>query len=237
MSLLTSLAGPVLGLVGNLFGSKKKKEEVVNRVDYARMVADAEAAGFNPLTALRNGGAAGFSVTSQPVLSSKHAAIGDAIGSIGNFISNFDPFEDKLREAQYGVMQMQLSNLQSNTMAAPRRMFDVPAVTGRTREVSGPKLLPGPWLEPPAATPDALPVWVPGFDRDGHRMWVPNPEGPDLEQVAGAWVLRSQSGWERFAGAALDPGKHVKSRRLTREEENAREKSWWPKWLPSISYR
>lgn len=228
MSLLTSLAGPVLGLVGKLFGSKKKKEEVVNRVDYARMVADAEAAGFNPLTALRNGGAAGFSVTSQPVLSSKHAAIGDAIGSIGNFISNFDPFEDKLREAQYGVMQMQLSNLQSNTMAAPRRMFDVPAVTGRTREVSGPKLLPGPWLEPPAATPDALPVWVPGVDRDGKSMWIPNPDGPDIEQLLFGAVTRAQSGWEAAIYAPFDPKQRVKSRPLTDAEKETRKGSWWP---------
>lgn len=144
MSLLTSLAGPVLGLVGSLFGRKKKQEEVVSRVDYGRMVADAEAAGFNPLTALRNGGAAGFSVTSQPVLSSGHAAIGEAIGNIGNFISNFDPFEDKLRETQYGMMQMQLANMQANGVSAPKRMFDVPAVTGRTKITVNPALaLPG----------------------------------------------------------------------------------------------
>ena len=48
-----------------MFGGKSKKQETTTTsyVDYGRMVRDAEAAGFNPLTALRNGGAAGFSVS------------------------------------------------------------------------------------------------------------------------------------------------------------------------------
>lgn len=126
MSLLTSLAGPVLGLVGKLFGSKKK-EETVNRVDYARMVADAEAAGFNPLTALRNGGSAGFSVTSHPVLSSREV-IGQAMGEVGNFLSNFDPFADQKREAEFNLVQAQIRNLNASSDALARsQSFNVPS--------------------------------------------------------------------------------------------------------------
>lgn len=109
---------------------------------------DAQAAGFNPLTALRNGGAAGFSITSQPVLSSGYGAIGEALGEIGNTIANFDPFEDKLREVQYRTMQAQLEGLQLDNSAARTRMFDVPAVTARTRVASGPALAVGPAPEP-----------------------------------------------------------------------------------------
>lgn len=127
--------------MGSVFGSKKKNEEVVNRVDYRRLVRDAEAAGFNPLTALRNGGAAGFSITSQPVLSSSGQAIGGALNQIGDFISNFDPFEDKMREVQYRTMQAQLANLQADTALKGRQfMFDPPAVSGRRQVTAGPSL-------------------------------------------------------------------------------------------------
>lgn len=41
--------------------------EVTSSIDFRRLVADAEAAGFNPLTALRAGAAAGYGVTRQSV--------------------------------------------------------------------------------------------------------------------------------------------------------------------------
>lgn len=241
------MIGAGVGLLGKLIGSKKKNEEVVNRVDYKRMVADAEAAGFNPLTALRNGGAAGFSVTSQPVLSSTHAAIGDAIGGIGNFIANFDPFEDKMREVQYRTMQAQLDNLQADTGLKRKAMFDVPAVSGRRQMTAGPTLgqkqLPvASWFEPPGSVKsDALPIWVPGVDRDGQQMWIPNPDGPDIEQLGAAVLMRSQSGWERAAGTAVglvtEPSRYVKSRRLTDAERRAQEDSWLPSWVPRFKFK
>lgn len=104
------------------------------------MVKDATAAGFNPLTALRNGGAAGFSVTSGPSLSSGQIA-GQALQGVGNFLSNFDPFEDKMREVQYRTMQAQLENLQSQTALNQRQfLFDPPAVSGRRVVAAGPSL-------------------------------------------------------------------------------------------------
>lgn len=217
------------------------------------MVRDAEAAGFNPLTALRNGGAAGFSVTSQPVLSSTHAAIGEAIGGIGNFIANFDPFEDKMREVQYRTMEAQIANINADTAFKSRSMmFDPPAVSGRRAVAAGPSLAQSAhtpvasWFEPPKGV-DALPVWVPGVDRDGKKMWIPNPDGPDAEQLAGAYLMRSISGYEALAGTAvdlaLDPASQVRIKRLPTIERNAydlpggkQRKSWWD-YIPSISYR
>lgn len=154
-----------MSLLGGLIGSKKKNEEVVNRVDYARMVKDAEAAGINPLTALRNGGAAGFSITSQPVLSSKHAAIGEALGGLGNFIANFDPFEDKMREVQYRTMQAQLENLQADTGLKRKAMFTPPAVTGRRQVTAGPSLGPtaGRSQTPTVEVPTVTNPWPTGW--------------------------------------------------------------------------
>ncbi len=122
------MIGPALGLVGSLIGGSKK-QETTNRVDYQAMVRDAEAAGFNPLTALRNGGAAGFSVTSTPALSSSQM-IGQALGTVGNFLTDYDPLADERREAEYNLVQAQIANLNASTSATNRsQSFNVPTYT------------------------------------------------------------------------------------------------------------
>lgn len=64
-------------------------EQVIsNSIDLMRLVADAEAAGFNPLTVLRNGGAAGYAVQRQP------AAFGG-----GSFTSTPEPMNDAAETA------------------------------------------------------------------------------------------------------------------------------------------
>lgn len=76
---------------------------------------DADAAGFNPLTVLRNGGAAGYmSSSSSPTLGSR---IGSALGTAGNFLANFNPFADKQREAEFDLVQAQIGNLNASTHA------------------------------------------------------------------------------------------------------------------------
>lgn len=124
-SLVSSLVGAGASLLGSIFG-RKKKEETVNRVDYARMVQDAEAAGFNPLTALRNGGAAGFSVSTTPG-TPLSTAIGQGLAAgTQSFLANFDPFADQKREAEYNLVQAQIANLNASTDAFRSRSFNVP---------------------------------------------------------------------------------------------------------------
>lgn len=101
-------------LISSLFGGKKK-EKTSNRVNYAQMVADAQAAGFNPLTALRNGGAAGYteSTTGATPFASRFA---DGLASAAQtFFQNYDPIADKTKEMGYRVMEAQLANLQADT--------------------------------------------------------------------------------------------------------------------------
>lgn len=97
------------------------------------MVKNAEAAGFNPLTALRNGGAAGFTTTTHPAPLSVGESIGNAVSAAGDFLANFDPYADKRREAEYNLVQAQIANLNANTaavsgMSRPGTM-NVPAYT------------------------------------------------------------------------------------------------------------
>ncbi|TNE66281.1 MAG: hypothetical protein EP336_10415 [Rhodobacteraceae bacterium] len=70
MSLLGSVVGAVAGpLLGGLFGGNKTTS--TSRVDYKYLVNESQKYGFNPLTALRNGGSANATTTTTtPLFSS-----------------------------------------------------------------------------------------------------------------------------------------------------------------------
>lgn len=85
-------------------------KETTSHVDYKRMVRDAEAAGFNPLTALRNGGAAGFTSTTTP-----GSGLSGALSAMGDFLTNFDPMADRRREKEFALLDAQVRNLDAET--------------------------------------------------------------------------------------------------------------------------
>lgn len=113
-----------------MFGGSDKDQTVTNRVDYKRMVKDAEAAGFNPLTALRNGGAAGFTTTTTPGLSGS-AVFANAIGGAAqSFLANFDPFADRRRETEFRLAEAQIANLNADTRIRLGGFGMTPAISG-----------------------------------------------------------------------------------------------------------
>lgn len=126
-----ALIGAGASLIGSIFGSKSKKQETTttSHVDYRRMVREAEAAGFNPLTALRNGGAAGFSVsTSTTPAAPLSARLADGVQSgVNAFLQNFDPHADTAREQQARLIDAQVRNLNASTAELTARH----AVTAR----------------------------------------------------------------------------------------------------------
>ncbi|RVC62293.1 hypothetical protein EN759_27875 [Mesorhizobium sp. M00.F.Ca.ET.038.03.1.1] len=95
-------------LLSGLFGSDK--QETTSHVDYARMVRDSEAAGFNPLTAIRNGGSAGFTSTTTP-----GNPVGGALSRVGDWLTNFNPFEDAERSQRSRLLDAQIANLNAET--------------------------------------------------------------------------------------------------------------------------
>jgi len=151
MSLWGAVASVGSSLLGGLFGKKKKNETTTTTsyVDYARMRDDSEAAGFNPLTALRNGGSAGFSVSTSTTPSTplSSPSIGGALQSgVNAFLENFDPYNDDAREAEYGIVQAQLNALQND----PRLRIgfgSVPSYTSKPKKKGSSDL--SPWVEPP----------------------------------------------------------------------------------------
>nr|DAV95930.1 MAG TPA: hypothetical protein [Microviridae sp.] len=100
------------------------------------MVRDAEAAGFNPLTAIRNGGSAGFTSTSTPGLSSGEF-LADALKGVGQIVSSYDPMAKATADLEYKIKQETLRNLQADTAQRLRASVGgVPVSRGSTTVTS-----------------------------------------------------------------------------------------------------
>jgi hypothetical protein len=245
------------GLLGSIFG-KKKKEKTETTIDYVKMAEKAQEAGFNPLTALRNGGSAGFTSTvHHPGLSGVGDAIANLGGTLGAALSKrMDPIEQKRDRVESALLDYQLNTIQSGPKK-PMMFGDVPTRTGRNIVAtpkaalsSGAKKAPGVssrllssqstagYFEPPKAADADLPIWVSGKDRDGKRVWIPNPDGPDIEQALYAWSTRPIAGAEAYAGTIgeiiSDPKTAIRSRKATVAEKKKAEESWHGGWLPSL---
>lgn len=111
-------------LLGGLFGGKSEKQE--NTVDYVKMVKWAEKAGFNPLTALRAGGAAGFTTTTSHPALSAWSGVGNAISQVA---AAYDPEGDERAALQDDLMRAQLKNIEAETGQRLRSM-EVPSKMG-----------------------------------------------------------------------------------------------------------
>lgn len=111
MSFLGGLLKVGGSLLGGLFGSKKQK--VSNEIDYVKMAQNAEKAGFNPLSALRAGGGAGFTTTtSHPGLSAWAPAFAGAANAAADFADEYatknDPLMIRRNKAETALMELQL---------------------------------------------------------------------------------------------------------------------------------
>ena len=105
-----------IGLIGSLFGKKKQKTE--STVDYVKMAANASAAGFNPVTAIRNGGSAGFTTTTSPTTSEIPAALASLGGALGEaYAKKADPLEAKKRQLDTALVDYQLRQLKEGPRA------------------------------------------------------------------------------------------------------------------------
>lgn len=208
--MLGALIGAGASLVGSLFGggSKKQQTTTTSYVDYGRMVREAEAAGFNPLTALRNGGAAGFSVsTGTTPATPLSARIADGVsGAAQTFLANFDPFKDQQREAEFNLVQAQLANLNADTALKKRTgLGSVPTYTGgNTKRTMGAgvghnqnfksvvEVLPA--SAGASQTPTVEKGTISNPTRTGNDVWYVDPQQPDASfweeryGEPGSWV-------------------------------------------------
>jgi len=136
-AILPALGGALLSGIGSAIRGPDKPVETTNSIDFARMRADAEAAGFNPLTALRMGAAAGYgsSITSG---GPQFSPLADAFQSFGGAVSSmsFDPYSTdrfEMERGRYGLEQrMGKSQLDywARNGASSNMSFSVPSVSG-----------------------------------------------------------------------------------------------------------
>jgi len=264
MGLFSSLIGGAL----SLFGGRKQKDQVVkNEVDYGKMVSSATAAGFNPLTALRNGGSAGFTTTTSPSLSNSGSILGNIGGVLGEALDNKAESIKEFRP-DTALMDYQLRGLTKvpTPSLRPASTYTGVKVSRQATPVAGPSAgtpasvsgLAGngsvnqrlmknapvaaqTFFTPPKPVavkqPDAMPIWVRGSDRDGQMSWIANPDGPDLEQMGAAYATRVIGGYEKAADSVVNWRNQISSRKLTPSEKKEQEKSWLPSWVPRFKVR
>lgn len=236
------------GLISGIFGSKKKKTESTStsRVNFKQLASDAQAAGFNPLTALRSGAIGGY-VTTKSTGSesgggpSVGAAIGDAIagaGQMGLFSTTpkYDPI--KVRSMTSGRVSTTVagqifagSSRAGSVVVAPRQTTVASPVTRTQPAMARSKGESG---------PDA---WVRIYDPAiGRERWGVNPDGADLEQLltpiieGGADVLYRGFIKSRDQVRAAAARGFVTARPATPAQIKANKESWHGGWLPSFSF-
>jgi len=105
------------------------------------LTEDATAAGFNPLTVLRGGGASSynsaaglaplsatrsFSSPAQAMTVPSRQAVGGssmgtAMQAVGDFLENFDPFADQKKEQEYQLVASQIAALNASALSGVAR--------------------------------------------------------------------------------------------------------------------
>ncbi|UIB81362.1 hypothetical protein [Flyfo microvirus Tbat2_43] len=197
-----------ISLLGGLFGSKKK-QTTTSTVDYKKMVKDSSAAGFNPLTAIRNGGSAGFTTTTSPTISNTSEILGNLGGILGEALENkLDPIQAKKRELDTALVDQQLRALKQGPQLdggfqQPRYYSGVKVSqqavprlgASSTKKVASvtpslPQGFPGPRpVKGAGKDGEILPATVAWERSDGSLMYTYNPEFPDGDAaLAGAAV-------------------------------------------------
>lgn len=131
------IIGAGISALGQLFGGKEK-EQTSTTIDYKAMARAAEKAGFNPLTAIRNGGSAGFTTTTHPGLSMSDR-FGQAFQTIGNALASYDARADERADLELRIQRAELERIQKQNLGMQMMSFDAPHAAGSTRSGSSAK--------------------------------------------------------------------------------------------------
>lgn len=199
----------IAGAIGSLFGGSKQSEEerttvTESRVDYKRLVRDAQRAGINPLTALRTGGAAGFTTqtTTTPPLASQSliGRIASATGQIAEGLSNQQVWEASQQKLD---LDRRLVEAQINNLRQPSTGPQGPRIGGPAMGQPGPPGMfhgpgspgapgSGPPMNPTQPNPgQVVPGWLWQQTPEGGYLLGPNPEAPvEFETDAWWWARR-----------------------------------------------
>ena len=133
-----AIAKGAIGLIGGLFGRKKSKG-----VNFVQLRDSALAAGFNPLTALKANGGAGFETGGEmTALGFAANALNDGFETWYNIQSQ--EADRELQDLQKRILQAELAEYESANEMPRSGQFDIPSVVTYADEVT---------QEPPALQP------------------------------------------------------------------------------------
>lgn len=127
-ALLSTAASAIMSKAGGGAQQQTTTSTSTSRTNFQQMRDDAEAAGFNPLTALRMTGAAGnvtttgTSVINTPALSSRDIlgrAIGAGLNSLGKSISSYDPLIEQQKKLNIELSKAQLAEFKKPVVSYP----------------------------------------------------------------------------------------------------------------------
>lgn len=139
MGLFSTIAGAVAGpLVSGIFGKSKSAKQP--KLDLGHMVKEANDNGFNPLTVLRNGGAATSMSGGQPARLSSASFIADAFSRGVEAWSGFDAQEAQAEQDQLRtqLLQQDLKNQQdyNKKLNSGNFGYQIPRIQTTTRQTA-----------------------------------------------------------------------------------------------------
>lgn len=118
-------------LIGSLFGGGGSSSSSTS-INLQKLVRQAEAAGFNPLTVLRSGAASGFMTTHTPALASAQTIARAVEQGVNTFMETGVNEETRKQEAELLNAQLELIKAQTNRVkSAPH--LGVPRAHGTAR--------------------------------------------------------------------------------------------------------
>lgn len=240
------IAGAAASVIGGLLG--KKKQKVTNEVDYTKMAANATAAGFNPLTALLNGGSAGFTTTTSPTVSTLPEVLGNLGGALGNALEKkVDPFEAKKRERDTALVDYQLRQLKQGPQFGGRLYQPLNLTGTQLSQQFVPRIGTKGTTSKVAAAAKTYaktgleeirqPMRITVVDDDGKEYRVANPDGPEIENLLVPEAVQGVETVRKGGKAVVDEiskGEYFRTRKLSEDEYKKRKETWHKGWLPSL---
>lgn len=205
------LIGAGISALGSLFAPKPKPQTVTNSIDLAKLRADAEANGFNPLTIIRGGGLAGYGVQNIPAAADTR--LSDALMTFGSGLANFsyDPYGEAKSVAELRLAEAQIKAYGREGVSA--NMF---GQTPKASGVSGFKFWGGEW-NPNPNTSDAQDGEA-RYGELGELLFGLGAMGADAYQLS---TFKGDVAWRDLTTGVAGFAKHLGQRRTAIERERS----------------
>lgn len=200
------LIGVGVSAIGSLLAPKPQPTVVRNEIDLIKLRDQAEEAGFNPLTIIRNGGLAGYGVNMMPA--GPDYRLSNAFQMLGTGIANwsYDPTAVRRAELEIKIAEAQLEQFARDGAPANQSVGGVPTAVSAPEvayQVAGRTIYKSPtntdvgdmtqrsgepmdWLAFPFVT---WGDWSYTFEKEQEKFMKENPRGSDVYLP---WFMKAQ---------------------------------------------